>query len=179
MPYNYVLEAVQNGRELYVERLADYERPIAMNTSLLANVNRDPKKNKKGYTYNQFCFYATKKDKDLPKGRYGATALLLQKQGLFPSWALFCFSELVSGAAPEYKPDIMAFIGEDALLIDPVIVGEVVTGFLIAQESASNQIRVMNDENGNTYRIQMPKIETKIIAEEDVTLYLRGSHEAK
>ena len=93
--------------------------------------------------------------------------LALAKKGLLPSWTLFCFKEVTANADPEYSPNTLAFISDDAILIHPVRTELGYKGLLIAQESASGLVREMtNPETGEVFRLRMPPVHTKIIAEE-------------
>jgi hypothetical protein len=96
--------------------------------------------------------------------------LALVRKGKFPSWALFCYSGLGKNADPSYKPDILAYQCNDVILLAPVKTELGWTGFMVAQESASESVRVLTDENGNSIRLHIPYIETKIVAREGVTL---------
>ena len=159
--------------ELYVlmrEEALAHERPIALNTAVIANSNRDTKKNKKGYDFKDFCFYLTKKDKFLPAGRPGACALQLQEAGKYPSWALFCFKELMEGASKTYRSNNCALVADNAIILNPEIGGGSVKGFLIAQESASETIIEFTDMRGEHYSLAMPEISTKVIAQEDIEI---------
>lgn len=151
--------------------LNELEIPTALLSSLFANSNRDPKKNKKGFTYKDFQFYGDPEDEDRPDVRYGSAAVELVKANKFPDWALFCFSALRESADPNYVPTILAFIAEDAVLLAPTKTETGWTGLLIARESASEQSRVFTTEDGSTYKLTLPYIETKIIAREGITLY--------
>lgn len=179
MPYNYVIEAFYKGTDLYREQLRDIEKPIALNTSIFANSQRDTKKQRKAYSYEDFSFYLNRKDKNLPDGHYGTAALKLQEAGRYPSWALFCFKELISGASLSYVPNILALVCNDALILDPHFKEGSVTGFLIVRESASLTMRTFVDDHGRQYDILIPEVETKIMAQEDITLLLKNPQQAK
>ena len=141
-----------------------------MVSSILANQNRDPKKSKKGPTWEDFSFYKPRTNGDLPNYVYGSAMLELVKKGRLPSWALFCFKEVTEAASPAYTPSLCAFMAEDALLLHPVQTSEGWEGMLIALESSSEQMRVFTDDNGHKHTLFVPHIYTKAICEEDVTL---------
>ena len=161
------------GVKGYQAGLFDYERPIAQQTSIIANQQRDPKKQKKPFSLEDFSFYIQREDRNLPAGAYGSAALRAIKEELFPSWALFCYQDLANGADQAYSPENPILVCEDAILLHPVKTPGGVAGMLIAQESASEHQRVMRDVEGRTYRVIIPYIETKVVAIEDVTLSLR------
>lgn len=157
------------GLEGYRVRLHDMERPIAQQTALTANQNRDAKKKKQPYTMLDFCVYKPLHAEDLPSGHYGAAALLMVKKGTFPSWALFCFKELQAQATQGYEPALPAIVAEDAVLLHPVESEGGFKGMLIALESASEQVRQFETPNGPVL-LGVPHVHTKAIAEEDVVL---------
>ena len=164
------MDAVRRGARGYQERLHDYERPVAHLTSLTANLNRDAKKNKKGYTYEDVSFYRLRDDMDLPDSAYGSAAIELIKRRQMPPWALFCYKQLAESADPAYVPNNCALIAEDAILLHPIKKGSCYTGLLIAQESAGEQRRVFVDDYGNEIALTVPYIDTKTVAIEDVNL---------
>jgi len=170
LPFNYVLEAYTKGTELRRESLHDSERPIAMVSSILANKDRDPKKNRKGYSYEDFSFYKPAGGINGPEDYFGSAMVSLAKQRKLPPWALFCFKEVTSGADLNYTPENCAFIAKDAMLLHPTRSGNGWTGLLIAQESASLQARVFTDDHGNKYTLSVPHIHTKVVCEEGVVL---------
>jgi len=170
LPYNYVLAAFSKGQELVREDLHNVERPIAMVSSLLANKDRDPKKNKKGYSYEDFSFYKPIGGVNGPEDYYGSAMLCLVKKRLLPSWAMFCYKEVVGGADPSYEPHLAALIAEDAMLLHPTRGQFGWTGMLIAMESASMQTRTFRGQNGEEVVLTVPHIHTKVIAEEGITL---------
>lgn len=166
-----MLDAVRNGSEQRRRSLYEQEAPIALQTSVLANINRDPKRQKEPYKLTDYSLYVDKRDLNLPDGAYGSAALLAVKQNRFPSWALFCFKELSSQAKQGYKPSTAALVCEDAILLHPVASAGGYKGLLIALESASLKSRTFTDDNGKTYSLNLPEIHTKVIAQEDVTLF--------
>jgi len=172
LPYSYVLSAVKQGSELRRQQLHESERSTALISSILANQNRDSKRKKEPYKFTEFCFYADNKSSNLPSGEYGAAALKLVKDGLFPPWALFCFKELASAGESAELPEVLAYIASDAIVLGPKRVGNHVEGLLIALESASNRTRVFLDQDGNKIRLEVPQIHTKIIATEEEVLFV-------
>lgn len=158
------------GQKIRQRELFDYERPIAQQSSILANSNRDPKKQKKPFTLEDFSFYMPREEKNLPSGAYGSAAMEAIKQGIYPSWALFCFADLKAGANPSYVPEMPILVAKDALLLHPVRNASGWSGMLIAAESASEQKRVFTDGKGNEWSLHVPFIGTKYVAQEDITL---------
>ena len=162
--------AVTKGAEARQKSLHDAERPIALNTTLIAAQNRDPKKGKPP-VYTDFCFYKPLIDGDRPDGAYGSAYVELIRQKRLPPWALFCYKDLSSAALPGYEPTECAFIASDAVLLHPVKVGRnSYQGLLLALESASEKTREFTDDKGNSITLTLPVIGTKIVAQEGVIL---------
>lgn len=152
------------------EELANYERPIATQTALLANQNRDPKKQRKPFDPRDFSYYLPRDERNLPTDVYGSAAMLMVRAGRFPSWALFCYKDLAASATEDYIPAMCALVSKDAILLHPVRTNNGWKGMLIAQESASESRRVFTDDEGHEYTLSVPFIETKFVAKEGVEL---------
>ena len=136
----------------------------------MANKDRNPKKQKKPYTYLDFSFYQQKDDGDKPQGHHGSAYMAVLRAGLMPSWALFCYKELAQSANPGYVPEVAAFISEDAILFHPEPSPAGYTGLLVAMESAGDKRRVFKSTDGSTFTLVVPYIETKLVAIEGATL---------
>jgi hypothetical protein len=148
------------------------ERPIALQTQLLANVNRDQKRQRKPHQLEDFFLYQPREEKDLPVGRCGSAAVELIKQGMFPSWGLFCYKELAS-SANGMAPPLLAFMSEDAILLAPIKTPVGFKGMLIAQESAGGKWVEMTSPCGRTETLFVPELETKVVAQDNITLQSR------
>lgn len=170
LSYGYVLTAVKNGVKMHQRDLYEHELPIAQQSAIMANQNRDSKKKTEPYKTEEFCMFKPRDMIDLPSSRYGSAAIALIEAGRYPSWALFCFKELSSIADRDYKPGVLAFVADDAILLHPMKTSEGYTGMLIALESASSKRRVFRDDNGNSFALTVPHVHTKVIAQEGVTL---------
>ena len=131
-----------------------------------ANEKRDRKKKAEPYSYLDFSFYNLKEADDAPAGYYGASYLFLQRKGLLPAWALFCFQALSSTADSSYVPGEAAFISEDAILLHPIKKKHGYEGLMIALESASNQRRLFRSTAGEELYLSVPLVETKAVARE-------------
>lgn len=170
LPYAYVLLAVSQGSDAHQKALHEMERPIALNTTVLAAQNRDPKKGKPP-TYTDFCFYKPIADGDRPDHIYGSAYVRLIEQKRLPSWTLFCYKELSSCALSGYEPETCALIAEDAVLLHPERVGQhSYEGLLLAQESASGKRRKFINDRGEEIILSVPQVGTKLIAQEGVVL---------
>lgn len=152
-----------------MRQLHEQERPVALVTSLMANQNRDPKKRSTPYSMEDFYLYQPKEAKDLPADRVGASAMSLLKEGKFPSWALFCYKELAA-ASDAPVPPLRAYQGEGFILLAPRERDGYMVGMLIALESASGKAKAATSPEGDTVFLDVPKIETKVIARENQSL---------
>lgn len=176
LPYNYVIDAVARGRAMFQRRLHLEERPVAVVSSLLANQQRDSKRQRKPFSASDFYLYQPREDKNLPEGSYGAAAVALANAGRLPSWCLFCYPALKDAAsACKQPPHVLAYIAEDAILLAPRKLGDGYIGMLVAQESAGNQVRLFETDDGNFISLDVPAVPTKFIAEEDVILLPPGA----
>ena len=153
------------------EGLYQAELPVAQQTALIANQQRDPKKKVEPFKASDFSFFKPAVSGERPSSHYGSAALAMIKAGTFPSWALFCFKQLSDMADPSYVPGVAGFVSEDAVLLHPTKVDGGYKGLLIARESAGNQRRDFVDDKGLTISLTVPPVRTKTIAEEDITLY--------
>lgn len=152
-----------------MQELHAQERPVALQTSLMANINRDSKKNRTPYKIEDFFLYQPREQQNLPQARYGAAAAELIRLRAFPSWGLFCYKELMCVNSGN-TPSLVAFISEDALLLAPTKEKTGFRGMLIAKESAGGKWTEFTSLCGRKELLYVPAIETKIIAKEDVIL---------
>lgn len=168
-----MLIAYARAQKAYQLELHAAERPVALNTQLLANLNRDPKKQKKPIPIEEFFLYQPREERDLPSGSAGAAAISLISSGMYPAWALFCYKELASGAS-ESAPPLLAFMAEDAILLAPQRTpAGGYKGLLIALESAGDRWIRMESPCGKKVELFVPAVPTKVVAEDDVTLRSR------
>lgn len=164
-----MLIAYSRAQRAYQVELHNIERPMALNTQILVNANRDPKRQRKPHAIEEFYLYQPREQRDLPPGRCGAAALKLSEAGMLPSWALFCYRDLAASASGA-APPLLAFISEEAILLAPVKVDGGFKGMLIAQESAGGKQIRMESPCGRSETLQIPDIPTKYIAEDNVIL---------
>lgn len=172
LSYGYVLAAVSRGSSAHQRSLYEQELPVAQQSSIIANQNRDSKKKSEPYKADDFSFFKPRSSTDLPSARYGSAAMLMIKEGSFPAWALFCFKQLSGIADPDYVPGVTALVAKDAILLHPVKADKGYKGMLIARESAGGRHVEFAHPNGETVWLTVPPVRTKVIAEEGVTLFL-------
>lgn len=168
LPYEYVLSGYYKMLDLRRAELHELELPIALNTAVYANSQRDPKKDRKSIGPMDFAMYKPLESEG-PSGYYAACYMHMITEGEMPTWALFCYKEVAPSARGSAGPQY-ALVSEDAILFGPQKTDYGFKGFLIAQESASDQVREFSDPEGNLYTLTVPIISTKLVAEEDVTL---------
>lgn len=169
LPYNYVLLAVNQAEKLVKREAHLAERPIAQLTSIIYNVNRGKKA--KAVAASDLYQYASAEDKNLPAGRFGRAMQKAIEEDVFPSWALFVYKEL-NEAASGVCPGEFVACSDDVCVLAPEVDGHVLTGLVIAQESASNKVCHLQSPSGAVYTIKMPKVHTKFVADETWELEL-------
>jgi len=119
---------------------------------------------------DDFAMYKPLSQDGTPAGHYGSAVLALIEAKRFPSWALFCYRELVASADHGYTPTVAALLSEDAILLHPVKTEGGYKGLLIAREAAGDQTVYFESTTGEIVALDVPTIETKVIAQEDVVL---------
>lgn len=119
-----------------------------------------------------FCLYKPIQSEDIPDYYYGSAAIQALERGLLPNWALFCYKALAQSASDSYRPNNAIMYATDAILLHPMKgPGGTWTGMMIAQESASLTPRMFTTESGDHIWLRMPRIPTKVVAEEGITLH--------
>ena len=167
LPYMYVLEAYDSALSYKRKSLHEAEAPIALQTSLLANINRDSKKNKKPFTMEDFFLYQPKESSNMPLGSYGAAAMELIEQQLFPRWA-YCFYKDLKSSSTGNPPGFLGLIHEKAIILAPEITDNTVKGMLIMEDVVSEQTIEMKSTLGGTIKVTMPKATIRYSAKEGV-----------
>jgi hypothetical protein len=169
LPYEYVVIAFRRAGEARRIELHDQERPSALLASLYINSKIDTKKSSR-YHLDDFCLYKPQKREGMASSRYSDAYKALIEAGRLPSWALFCYKDLISTAigAP---PRLLAFISEEAILLAPERVEDGYRGLLIAREGATGH-REFKSPCGAIVSLIVPTIPMKVIAKEDQVLKL-------
>jgi len=166
----YVLEAVSELSSLVKEELHNYERPIGYLAFQNAEMNRDVKKRRKPFQPSDFYYYADQDLLNLPEPKYGAAAMELIRLEMFPSWALFTFTELKKRSDDANPPELLCLQCDDAIILAPDIGKESVTGMLIAGRTCSGQRRLMRSPCNRELTIELPLISGVFEATEDIEL---------
>lgn len=151
------------------EYLHQAEAPTALLTSLFANANRDPKKQKKPFKMEDFFLYQPKENSDTPTSIYGAAAMRLLEKGLFPRWGLFVYKDLKESASGN-PPSLLAFLHENAVLLAPVINESSVRGMLICEDRAHEKTIEMVSPCGQSITVKIPKFNGRYSAIENIEL---------
>ena len=175
LPYEYVLTAIEYASKLLLREAHLAERPIAQLTSVLFNVNRGKKT--KAVSPADLYQYATTEDQNLPAGRFGRAMQQAIKEHMFPSWALFVYKDLERSASG-ICPSCYIAVANDVCVLAPQVDGHVLTGLVIAQESASRKVRQLVTNDGVVYTIRLPEVPTKFVAEEEWELELLAISQA-
>ena len=169
LPYEYVLLGFYQLLKLQREELHALEMPVALSTAVYANSQRDPKAQKKPYSPLDFSLYKQIENNG-PNSYSAACYMALVTSGRLPAWALFCYKDVSSSSNKPLSGPLSALIAHDAILVAPRKTELGMKGLLIAQESASDQVRQFRDLEGNVLSLRLPLIHTKVIAEEGATL---------
>lgn len=146
------------------------ERPQAQVSQLVYNTNIS-KKNK-ALALDKFYMYQPTENKNIAASRFANAAQALIKAGKFPSWALFCYKDLVAQANDLTPPDVLCYQSESAIILAPEVDQNHVTGLLIVLEEADESIQTMHSNTGHTIKVRMPHVHTKVVAQDDVRLEL-------
>lgn len=120
---------------------------------------------------DDFFLYQPREAKNIPTGVYGAAAMELAAKHLLPPWALFVFRDLreASNGTP---PQLLAYIGDTAMILAPLQYDNRVKGMVIATEAASQKRMTMTSPCGKQIYVELPIINGKFYAQEDVDLAL-------
>jgi hypothetical protein len=149
------------------------ERPISLLAAQQANLNRDEKKRRQPFDMDDFYLYQPNELRNAPAERYGAAAFWLVQNGMYPSWALFCFPELNKNRGKNV-PTLIAFLHPSAMLLAPTMREDGVVGLLIAEECVSNSEVTMRSPCGQEIQVKIPAVTDEVAAQEDIILQLCG-----
>lgn len=165
----YVIDSVVRLRKQHYKKLHENEAPISLLCSILANVNRDAKKKRNPYEMSDFYLYESREDMNIPSSVYGAAALALIEEKKLPNWALFIYKDLRSSADGP-PPKLLAFIGDDMMILAPLRYDNKVKGMLVCMERAYGQERLLRSPCGEQIKVRCIKGSGKYFAKENVEL---------
>ena len=136
--------------------------------AMTANMNRDPKKQRKPYTVEDFCTFI---DRNINKpAEAAATAYMaLVKSKELPPWALGFFSDFKHGQPTKRPTSELAMLGENFILLAPIEVHEGFEGTMIAEGVCSGQV-IKVEHAGTTWQVQVPEFEGFLYSEANITV---------
>ena len=167
LPAHYVYEAIAQGQELRRRELHEQELGVASLSALMANINRDTKRNKQPYKPTDFCYFADKADRNDPDAINAAAYLQLVQDGLMPNWALFIYPQMKGMAEGLPAPDPVAAIGRDFILLAPEPANGGMEGLLIAKKTVSGKLLQVK-LGRQSIKVIVPEFEESVVAREHV-----------
>lgn len=118
-----------------------------------------------------FFLYQDIEDRNIPSAVFGSAAMELVKMKAFPQWGLFAFKALKE-ASNGRPPEILAYIGEDVMILAPVIDDKELHGMIIGKESAKGKTRELTSPCGRVIKVLIPRIDGKFYAQENVSMHI-------
>ncbi len=130
---------------------------MAMNTAMMIELQRDPKRRAKAYQPADFyCWQQGSRSTEPPAA--GAAMLELVRREMFPPFALGeWFDDLKAAGADHPLPPMLAWWSEEAILLAPQRSGpDRWAGYLIAMAEASGRSQRFTNEHGDVVRLIVP-----------------------
>ena len=154
--------AYRNLQRIKREQAALNELPVAQLTSLTANLNRDPSKNSKAFTLQDFAFFYEKDESNGFPPNAALAAMALRREDKLPHILLGAWPQiLVAAKQATAMPSIRAFVSKDksVALLAPNSEGKNWRGLLAVQDYPSDgKITLIDvDKPLLTYNLQLPK----------------------
>lgn len=137
--------------------------------AITANLNRDPRKQKKAYTPADFTFFHDSDDAK-PEQQAAAAFWTLVERNRMPGWALFCLQDFKQGKGKTYPGD-PAFIGDGIVLLAPVETGKGLKGVMLAEGKVSGK-QVAGRWEGHRMLVSVPKFDGFVVAQADTELII-------
>lgn len=163
-----MIDVLNEASRLRRETLHAMEIPTAQLTALMANINRDTKKQKKPYAMEDFCFFLDR-DAMKPEALAAAAYQRLLADKLLPPWALFCFADF-KGAEPSRRDaSEVAIIGDGWILLAPAELDSGFSGLLLAEQRAAGTIAT-GSFAGQSVDVELPHFQEFVMAKAGVTL---------
>jgi hypothetical protein len=130
-------------------------------------MNRDPKKQKKPYTVEDFTFFSASEESK-PEYRASMAYMTMVERGTLPAWALFCLNDFKGGKGNTYPTD-PAVVGDGLLLLAPQENENKIKGLLIAEQRVSGkQLEV--EWEGHSMLVSVPKFDGFVFAQADIEI---------
>ena len=133
-------------------------------------MNRDPKKQRKPFTAEDFCYFIDH-NANRPEQKAATAFMALVKAQKLPAFCLGFFSDFKHGEPTKREWDQLAMVGEDAVLLAPSSIEDGFEGTLLAEHSASGQIRKLF-HMGEYYTVKIPEFEDFVYASNQVEIDL-------
>lgn len=131
-------------------------------------MNRDPKKQRKPYSTEDFCTFIDRSS-NKPALAASTAFMALAEAKKLPSWALGFFSDFKGGEKTKRPWDELAMVGENFILLAPVEIHEGFEGTMIAEhECSGKEIQVVHA--GGTWLIKVPEFNDFLYAEAGATV---------
>ena len=105
----------------------------------------------------EFTFFRDAPDGERPPVEAGAAMLALIAAERFPSFGLAFYEALHTAGQGQPPPSPLALVADDAILLAPQQTAAGWAGFLIAEDSAADQVRAFQlQETGQTVWLAVP-----------------------
>ena len=140
---------------------------MAQLCAITANMNRDPKKQKKPYTVEDFTFFGASEESK-PEYRAAMAYMTLLEPDELPGWALFCLNDFKSAKGKTYPTD-PAVIGDGLILLAPEENENKIKGLLLAEHKVSGK-QVTVKWEGHTMLVSVPSFDGFVVAKADEEL---------
>lgn len=157
-----MIDCLLEGNRLRKEHYHALELPGAQLAALQANMNRDPKKQRKPYSVEDFCFFVDH-EANKPEVRAASAYMRLLKDNLIPPWAVFCFQDFKHATASSRPSSEVAMVGESFILLDPQEIDGGFVGLMLAEHTAASKV-ITVDYDGQHWQIQTPEFEDFVLA---------------
>ena len=120
-----------------MQRLHWAELPIASLAQLTQNIHTEGKPP----PLDKFCFFRVQQQGERPPVEAGAAMLELIRRQQCPGFALAFYEQLEQAGKGNDPPQRLALVADDAILLAPIPAGDGWQGFVIAEATATGQLR--------------------------------------
>jgi len=129
-------------------------------------MNRDPKKQRKPYTTEDFCFFIDH-EANRPEAKAAQAYMALVKANKLPAFALGFFGDFKHGEPTKRDWDQLAMVGKDVVLLAPSSIEGGFECTMLAEHSASGERRTVF-HMGQDWVIEVPVFEDFVYAKNQV-----------
>jgi hypothetical protein len=131
-------------------------------------LNRDPKRTRKAYTAEDFCFFVDH-GYNKPEERAARAFMSLVQAKQLPSFALGFFSDFKHGKASKAPWEEQALVHESFILLAPMPIDGGFTGTMLAENEVAGQV-IEVQHMGQTWVIQVPDFNDYVKAENSIEI---------